>query len=66
MKSSVRGDPGGGDVSAVVQQCRKENNAKYTPEEASTMEAELENGGRTLNLPFCFTEVGLRGCKITW
>lgn len=42
-------------MSDVVQQCRKESNAKYTPEEASAMETDLESGGRTLNLPFCFT-----------
>lgn len=39
-----------------MQRCRKESNAKHTPEEASEMESDLEKSGRTLNLPFCFTE----------
>lgn len=35
----------GGDVKEVVRQCRKEDNAVYTPEEASNLQGDLENGG---------------------
>jgi hypothetical protein len=44
------------DVSAVVQQCRKETNGRYTCEDATGLEESLESGGHTLNLPFCFTQ----------
>ena len=39
----------------MVRRCRKETNAAYTPEEVEQMASDLEDGGRTLNLPFCFT-----------
>ena len=47
--------PTPGDVREVLRRCRKENNAAYTPEEVEQMASDLEDGGRTLNLPFCFT-----------
>ena len=63
-KSSTRGrmrvkvtkrDPAHGDVREVLRRCRKESNAAYTPAEVDQMASDLEDGGRTLNLPFCFT-----------
>lgn len=44
-----------GDAGEVIAACRKEDNSKYSPDEIGAMEGNLENGKRTLNLPFCFT-----------
>ena len=46
----------GGDVREILTHCRDENNRKYDEETMEDMVRGLEESGRTVNAPFCFTE----------
>ena len=43
-----------GDVSRVLERCRKPDNSPYSQEERDEMERDLEAHARTINLPYCF------------
>ena len=45
----------GGDVREILAECRDENDRKYDEETIEDMVRGLEESGRTVNAPFCFT-----------
>eukprot|EP01060_Flectonema_neradi_P014970 TRINITY_DN21671_c0_g1_i1.p1 TRINITY_DN21671_c0_g1~~TRINITY_DN21671_c0_g1_i1.p1 ORF type:complete len:485 (+),score=112.18 TRINITY_DN21671_c0_g1_i1:38-1456(+) len=47
---------GDGELSNVLQYCRKDDNTRYTPSEMDTLEDDFLNGKKTVNMPLCFTE----------